>query len=901
MYKAQSFGLWLKKRRKELDLTQEALAEQAGYSAETIKKIENGALRPSRLLAERLAEILEIPSVELAAFVQWARKPPQPTSPVPQTASRPLVKGLPIFPDSLIGREKELSILSGLLKAEQVRLLTLTGTGGTGKTRLATQLANDLASFFPEGVYFVSLAGLNDAGLVLSSLAETLGVEQAEEEELVSRLSLYLRNRKVLLILDNFEHLLPAAPRLSSILERTEGPKFLVTSRARLNLRWEREFEVPPLTLPDLVQIPDLTTLEKSAAVRLFVERASNGSNRFSLTPQNGELVAKICHRLEGLPLALELAAARIKLLPPASLLARLERRLVVLTVGPADLPLRQQTLRNAISWSYDLLNPSEQRLFRTLGVFAGGCSVEAVEQVFVTANSQTRDEVLDLLATLVNHSLLRWSDQAGFRRFYMLETLREFALEQLEVRGEQTSVRNRHLEWCLTLAETYNQPSNSVSFSPEINKEQDNLWAALAWGLEEGGDRREGLRLAANLRQYWERYGHEGVGRKWVEKALSLPEASNHQALRADLLLAYGQLAWSQSDLNAAARALSECVLINRELGQAQKLCRSLLILGALNTALGELETGRELLEESRGLAEQSQDNWLLAGVWHELGVAEMRQGQFEAGLQKQQRALRLIRRNGTPLEIAGMLLEIGNELSIQGDYAASVEYIEEGLAIAQEDDLEPEINQALYLWSYAAYRNRDYVKAEQLFGELVQKVREQGAVVRSAWILNHLGDVNRAQGREAEAQALYHQALAIFEQAGEKQGIGAIYHNLGYLALHREATNEAQQKFELAFNLFVEMNNLWCIGDSLIGLAGVKQRQGQPEAASRLLGAASRLHTAVDSTSGLLDPANRDELEKIRKGLEAVLEPAVYKKEYEKGQVMSLKQIVTLVLGVE
>jgi predicted ATPase len=409
---------------------------------------------------------------------------------------------LPVQPTPLIGRDAEVASLCSLLRRSDVCLVTLSGPGGVGKTRLALQVAAELLDDFDDGAYFVDLAPIGEVALVAPTIAQTLGVRETGNRRLLDSLKDYLREKQVLLVLDNFEHVVAAAPVVAEVLAAAPRLSVLVTSRVALHLRGEKEVVASPLALPDPQRLPPLAVLSQYAAVELFIERALDVQPNFAVTNENAPAVAEVCYRLDGLPLAIELAAARIKLFAPQTLLARLEKRLPLLTGGARDLPTRQQTLRNTIDWSYELLNAGEQTLFRRLAVFVGGCTLEAA-QVICNVEGELAWDVVDGLAALLDQSLVQQGDGPdGEPRFTMLETIREYALEQLEAHSEADAVRRRHAEYYLALAETAQpqfQRAERYRWSERTESEHYNLRAALAWALE-GGDVEIGGRLAVAL-----------------------------------------------------------------------------------------------------------------------------------------------------------------------------------------------------------------------------------------------------------------------------------------------------------------------------------------------------------------------------------------------------------------
>jgi predicted ATPase/DNA-binding NarL/FixJ family response regulator len=600
---------------------------------------------------------------------------------------------------SFIGRQHEVATLCALLQRPDVRELTLLGTGGIGKTRLALQVAREVRHHFPDGVCFVWLASVSDPNLVPSTMAETLGIQEIGKRSIFEQMQLLLREQHLLLILDNFEHVLAAAPLLEGLLAACPSLTVVVTSRAVLHLQAEREFPVTPLPLPDLKQLPTDQNLAHYAAVDLFVQRAQAVLPSFQLTGANARAIAEICVRLDGLPLAIELAAARVKLLPPQALLSRLSQRLQILTSGGQTLPARQQTLRNTLKWSYDLLDASEQRLFRHLSVFVGGWTLEAVEAVCFEAEDAAV-LALDGVASLLDKSLLLQLEQEGEEpRLQMLMTVREYGQECLRESGEVEAIQHAHAHYYLRLAEKaepHLKDAQQLVWLDRLEQEHENLRAALSWLLEHK-EAELALRLAGALWWFWYMRGYWSEGRRWLEATLGIPSAQGPTAARAKVLWGLGILAVHRHDDSEALQRLTESVTLYRELGDERGLVSPLGVLGALMQRQGELAAGEVLTEECMALCHRLNRTWDLANLLQWLGgIASDRDdvlgfsmflhGNLAQAAVLCQESLTFSRELGHKDGIAYTAESLGSIVLAQGDTEQAAALYSEGLRAGQQ-----------------------------------------------------------------------------------------------------------------------------------------------------------------------------------------------------------------------
>ncbi len=716
---------------------------------------------------------------------------------------------LPAQLTPLIGREEEVAAACTRLRRSGVRLVTFTGTGGVGKTRLGLQVATELLDDFADGICFVPLAAVSDVDLVVPTITRALGLKEAGDQPLLNFLKAYLQDKHLLLLLDNFEQVLEAAPELSDLLTACSYLKILVTSRAVLYIQGEYEFPVPPLPLPDLTHLPESEALLQYAAVALFVRCAQAVKPDFQMTPANTRAIAAICVRLDGLPLAIELAGARIKLLPPQALLARLEHRLQILTKGAQDVPARQQTLRNMLAWSYDLLDVREQSLFRRLSVFASGSTLEAIEALYDMLDGMST-YVLDGAASLIDKSLLYQTEQEGEEpRLMMLETIREYALEALAESREMESMRWAHATYYLQLAEEAESglpgPQQAV-WLERLEREHDNLRAALQWSLEQAGKeeteqstingRDMSLRLAGALGSFWWVHGHLSEGRNFLERALAAGESGGVSPAGAKALFTAANLAFVQSDYERAVALSEGSLAVCRELGDKRGIALSLYPLGNVAWTRGNMAVARTMKEEALALFRELDDKGFVAWSLFSLALLDSSQGEYVKACTLFEESLTIQKELGNKQGIAHSLSQLAQTLFVsQGDQARISMLLEECLALSQEVGFKEGIAAYCYLSGQIALCQSDIVLAYTLAKKSVDLYKEIGHRHGTAESLAGLGKVVAAQGDYAGAQKLYEESLAISGELGEKWVIAVCLVELGeVVAAQRQLAWAAQ-----------------------------------------------------------------------------------------------------------
>lgn len=740
---------------------------------------------------------------------------------------------VPLPLTSLVGREHELQEALILLRNPQVRLLTITGPGGVGKSRLASQVAVDAQQSFADGYCFVELAHCTTPKEVELSIAQALGLRESEKSELRQYLQTFLRDKYLLFLLDNFEQVTKASPLLLEILSACPQLKMLVTSRAALHVQGEFEFIVPPLSVPDLQHLPSPEALVQYGAIALFAQRAQAISREFRVTEANAKDIAAICVRLDGLPLALELAAARTKLLPPHLLRPRLEEKLLdLLTRGGPDLPDRQQTLRNTLTWSYGLLTSEEQLVFQRLSVFVGGCTLEAAE-VVCTVPGEVTLPVVDLVASLVDQSLLqRVKQESGEWRLLMLETIRAYALELLTASDELELTRHAHAGYYLRFAEQAAPILLDIRQSRWLERlewEHDNLRATLEWLLA-CNETDAALRLSGALGWFWYLRGHPGEGRSLLERTLAASRQGDQAELRqvrASALYVAGWLAYGQLDLEQATMLLEEGLLLSRqvgdtrgaaaaldtlgmiesnyrgnaaagdtlveeslrlyrEVGDVQGTATVLLTQGMLALFRGEFARAQQLYEESLAMFRASGDSWHIANVLHLLGWACYCQGAYAAARRLSEQSVVLFRSLGNPAFTAAALTMLASEVGALGEETMAASLLQEALALAKQGESSEDTARALLGLGHLALRQGQVAQACAHYGESLEELRDLWTsarlTARTKWIpaccLEGLGESALSQGQAAWAVRLFAAAETLRSSGAHRNPVGIEQH---------------------------------------------------------------------------------------------------------------------------
>jgi predicted ATPase/transcriptional regulator with XRE-family HTH domain len=798
----QSFGEWLKQQRRRLDITQDQLASRCFCSVSTIRKIESDVLVPSHSLAEQLAVVLQIPVALQTEFQRFARN--QTSQFLAQMASASQIVSaatleatspplptyhLPAPLNGLVGREREIQSGRVLLQRANVRLVTLLGPPGTGKTRLSLALAEALKDDFRDGACFVPLAPVSNPDLLLSAIAHALQVQESGGVALAQRLHDFLRPRQILLVLDNFEQIVEAAPVVSALLSAAPGIKVIVSSREPLKIYGEYEFPVPPLSVPDLVQIPSADLLEMYPAVELFVQRAQAVRADFVIDPQNGATIAQICAWLDGLPLAIEMAAAQIKWQTPTALLDQLRRQLMALTGSPRDLTPRQQTLRGAIDWSYNRLSAPESRLFRALAVVNGGCTGE----IAAALADMEIEQCAILLRGLVEKSLLYIeTDRAHTLRYAMLQVVREYAQDKLNVYGEANHLQARHAAIYRQLVDDSLPRLRTAEAEAILNRlesEHNNLRSALTWHLH--ADVAGGLALAILLSDsLWAVRGYYTEARSWLERLLA-----------------------ASPDLTQMAKAAHSEEIVHRAEGW--------LALARVATRQGDLAAAVRFIEISEPMANESQSDPLLRGVLRCRASICFQQSDYAQASRYFQEALALCHLDADQRE-AGMLLNrLGLIAKDQGDYVGAQIYHERSYTLFNAIGDVIGMAHSLTYASIATYWQGEFQRSIDFAEQCIALQSGIGDVMSSTYSREVQGSALVRLGKIDAGIELLQQCLSTFKQMDDRSGVAVTLVDLGVAAYLKQEMLASFRYHHQALEIAIVIGDRRRIAFSLEGIA--------------------------------------------------------------------------------
>ena len=807
----------------------------------TLGRWERGVFFPQPHYRQRLCQLYGKSAEELGLVrvqVTEDQQVPEPFLSSSQAASEYLWK-VPSPLNSFMGREQDSAALCALLLAAHVHLVNLTGPGGVGKTCLSIEVAHKVREHFHNGICFVSLAALSDPMLVLPTIAQTVGIPESGTCPVLEQMKRLLRERSFLLVLDNFEQVVPAAPLLDELLAACRGLKILVTSREVLHLQVEQEFALAPFAVPDLEHLPEGKSLMQYASVALFVQRTQAHLPAFRLTPENAHAVAEIRARLDGLPLAIELAATRIKLLPPRALLTQLAQGVRLLKSDLRTLPERQRTLSNAITWSYHLLDEQEQWLFRHLAIFPGSCTFEAAEGVL---NARPAFDLLDILASLIDKSLLqRQARDDQTPCFVMLEVLREYGLERLEEHGELETCQRAHAMYYLAFVEQAKLSLNGIlqgQWLALLEQEKANLRAALAWLLR-AQETELALRFCdafgkfCGLRGYWAEEQH------WLQETLALPPTIKAKEIRARVLRRAGHLAYRLRDLVQARLLQEESVALSREVGDLYNLAGALSGLGWVFYRQKKIAQANQLLHESLTAARETGDRWAIANSLESLGRLLHFQGRSREARRLLDESVVLARAVEDKETLARILTTLVSIMLAQDELEEAEILARESFRLAQELATGPLVALALNSLGDVALALGEDAQAVQSFERRMGMARELGDLPAIAVQQLRLGELALFQGDLARATALVQESLTFFRQQGDNPNLAAALSVFGDIQRTSGKLVEANALYKEACLLDREVRYQQGLGRHLFGLALVALAQDRLEQAACLFGA--------------------------------------------------------------
>ncbi len=890
-----SFADLLKLYRTGACLTQEELAERANLSARSISDLERGIKqRPHRSTVDLIVAALDLTSEEREELEESIQRRRGAYRIVGSASRNTPPTTVPVPPTPLVGRERDLAEAVHRLRWGGVRMLTIIGPGGVGKTRLGIAMAHALEGDAQDGVFYVPLAPLRDADLIALTLLRALELRQTSGRPADEILISALRKRDMMLVLDNFEHLLSATDLLSRMLHECPRLRLVVTSRTALKIQGEQRFELAPLDLPGPEQLANLDTLAGYPAVELFVERARAIKRSFELSEANLRTVVEICSRLDGLPLAIELAAARINTLTPQALLMRLDQRLRVLTDGVKDLPDRQRTMSDAIAWSYHLLDAPAQRLFRRLSIFAGGWSLDAAEWV----DRHQGAVLLRDLDALVDSSMIQGRETAdGEPRYSMLETVREYGAAQLEAEGALDEVREAHASYFHELAERalveLTRPEADIWLT-RLKHEEGNLRAALRW-LADTERIQEGLSLAGALWRFWYTRGSFSEGRSWLSRFLEPAGAGQVEpALRARACFGLGAMAYSQSDFDTARAQYDESLALWRGLGDDAGVAAALNGLGTVAISTGDYARAERLLSECVELRRRDRDRFGLAAALNNLANAARYQGDLQRAAALYDESLEIHAEGTAPLGAAATLNNLAQLMLLRGNYQRARELSEQALALAREFDMKFGAAQALGDLGSLAIELGDLKSAEERYDQALEIYREIGDKSGTGLVLVNQANLARARHEYGRARTLALESLQIQREVRDERHIAYGLRYLGDIAREQGEYAEAAEHYREGLRLAARIHFLVGVAECLEhnGWLLAAQRGGQGPA---LLGAA---HSLRESLGMVLTPMERPQHDRALTDLRNTLNEDSFRRNWERGRAMGWQDAVTEIL---
>lgn len=807
--------------------------------------------------------------------------------------SAPLWK-VPVTFTTFIGREQDVAAICLMLLRPEMRLLTLLGTGGVGKTRVSLSVAHEMRSHFADGVCFVALAALAEAERVIATIAEALDIQEVAGQSVFEQVIYALQNKHLLLILDNFEQVIDASPRLEVLLSACPNLTLLVTSRVALHLQAEHEFPVQPLALPPLQQLPLLDLLPHYAAVALFVQRVQAVLPTFQLNHTNAEAIAEICVRLDGLPLALELAAARSKLLPPQALLSRLSEMFSLLSSEKRTVPARHQTLRNAIQWSYDLLDEEEQWLFRQLSIFVGGWTLPATEALCA---GRENISVLDSVSALLDKSLLYRLNQDGQEaRLHMLLTVREYGLACLRENGEIAATQEAHAIYYLTLAEEaepHIKGRKQLAWLTALEQEQENFRVALQWFIEQR-QTESALRLCAALARFWLIRGYLSEGRYWMKIALELPRTAAEASAfaHAQVLLCAGENALMLGEVSNARSLMEESLVCHRVLQNKRGITQAAGQLGRLLYDQSDFVQGKLLLEESVALSHAMEEQWTLAFALHNLGRLLWQQNDLAGASTLIAESLTLYRQIGDRRGLAIALGTMARFSIAAGDATKAFALWNEELALLRVLHDRINIVNVLNHSGYLLGAHGDSIQAEARLHESQAMAQEIGYKNGLTQAKSYLSQLERSRGNIAQAAHFAKECLALFREMGEPLTITYQLNVLGEIQRDMGELARAKDSFMEGFLIAQRVGYQPYLGWHLYGMATIAIVEQQSLRAARLFGAAENLLDAELQA----DPLEREQYEQHIARLRLQLSAEAFRAAWAEGQAMTPGEAIGL-----